>query len=990
MPQAIIPALVWLGTAIGSTFIVTYAAGIAAALILVGGMAYSAIKSKQARRDSRDQYNAAQVDRLASIRSAVAPRELVLGRVRKGGAVFYQASTGDYQKDMYLAIALAGHEIDAVESIYLNDVLVTLDGSGNVTDAPYSTSATYTGRVLAGGPYLPNLVVGSIQPSMTWGGGSDDGYWVPDGYETYQYAVSSSNVKITLHLGGAGQAADADLLAGFPAAWVAANTVEGCAYLVARLSYSETSFPSGIPNITAVIRGAKLYDSRSGQTVWSENPALMMRHVYQHAKFGKAAVTATEDARFIVAANACDTATTYTLDGVAQASRALYKGSLVLPFGAEPRSAFDDLAQAMGGSWAFAGGELYLKAGVYAAPVMSLGDADLAVIQRDGASETQKPISISVHRERAQKYNTVKTKIWDQARDYKQTDLTPLVGAALKARDGAELVQEVTMPAVGYAPQALHIAGVMMRDARDPLVVDLPFKLRAYPLELFDTVDLTLSRYGWASKQFMILGRVWTPDGSIQLTLKETTAAITQMDAGFSAQGFAANTNLPKPWLVEKVGALTASSGTAELQIQQDGTVISRLRISWPQSTDMAVTQNGQIEIQYRLSNSTGAWASLIVPGDETQVVTSEVADGAFYIIRARAKTTLAVSDWNVQIQHQVIGKTELPPVFDIFTVMAQPDGTRQYNFGYVAAAPVDWLGAEIRYVSGTTATPDWASMTRLQDSKTYYTSSPVELNAPLSGVYTFACKSLDTTGNESAYLVRSLTLPNRRLGDVFDEFYEHLEGWAGTLTGGHIQDGVLESNNTTTWATLPATWAAWTRWNWTPTSPFTYVSPVRDFGTIIVAQVNSTVLADGAVTQELATSNNGTTWSAWSSASAPISTRYLKLRLTVTATGGSPVPLVREWSYLLNALIKSEYINDVVISALTGSYRIGVGDVRIPLLGTYAVIKRTSIVIQDSSAGSWTFTRIDQALTYGPRYQFRLNGTLADPSFVDFFVEGY
>ena len=339
-----------------------------------------------------------------------------------------------------------------------------------------------------------------------------------------------------------------------------------------------------------------------------------------------------------------------------------------------------------------------------------------------------------------------------------------------------------------------------------------------------------------------------------------------------------------------------------------------------------------------------------------------------------------------------VAGLATPPSVFDFFTIMAQPDGTRQYNFGYnsIAAQPADWLGAQIRYVSGTVPAPDWDTMTPLQDKTTYFTSSPVELNAPLSGTYTFACKSSDTTWNDSAYLVRTVTLPDRRLGNVFDEFYEDIEGWLGTKTGCHVQDGVLEANDTTTWATLPATWAAWTRWNWTPTSPISYTSPVRDFGTVIAGQINATVDADGTVVQEMATSTDGTTWSAWGSAAAPFATRYLKLRLTVTATGPAPVPVIRAWGYQINAPMKSEYLNDVVISALAGAYRIGVGDIRIPLAGVYAVLKRTGIVIQDNSVGTWTYARIDQTLAYGPRWQFRLNGALADPAFVDFFIEGY
>ena len=884
---------------------------------------------------------------------------------------------------MYLCIALAGHEIDAIETIYLNDVAVTLDVDGDVIEAPWSTSTTTTASTTSiSGPFIDTPIPGSVVPEYEF---QEIFGYVATGNYSYQYTNATSNVRITKYLGAAGQTADPDLIAAFPSDWTSANVVQGVAYLVVKLTYSEASFPSGAPNVSAVIRGAKLYDPRTGLTVWSENPALMMRTVYANSKFGKATVSATEDARFVAAANACDTATVYTVAGVAQPSCALYRAAIVLPFGTAPKSAFDDLTQAMGGSWAFAGGELYIKPGVYTASILSLTEADLAVVSGD----TQSPIKISVHRERAQKFNSVKATIWDAAQDYKQVALTQLTGAALVTRDGATLVQEATFPAIGYAPQALHIAGVMMRDARDALTLEIPVKLRAYPLELFDTVDLTLTRYGWSAKTFMTVGRQWTSDGMILLTLKETAAAITQVDADFLAQGFATNSNLPKPWEIDALGAITVTSGTAELVTQADGTVTSRIRITWPQSTDQGVRDSGQIEVQYKLSNAT-AWESLAVPGNETTVATADVADGAYYLVRARAKKTLAVGDWGLQVQHQVIGKTEAPPAFDNFIVLSQPDGTRQYNFSYNSAAPADWLGAEIRYVSGTTATPDWDTMTVLQDTTTYYTNSPVELNSPLSGVYTFACKSVDTSGIKSAYQVVNITLPDRRLGNVFDEYYEGPEGWTGTLTGCHVQDGGLEANDSVTWATLAATWAGWTRWNTTPTSPITYVTPHRDFGTVIAGQVNPTVDADGTVLQELATSADGISWSAYGSATAAFSSRYIRLRLTVTATGPFPVPVVRSWSYQVNAPIRTEYLNDIVISALTGSYRIGTGDIRIPLSGVYTVIKRTNITIEDSTGGTWTSTRIDQSLSPAPRWQFRLNGTLTDPAFVDFFIEGY
>ena len=116
----------------------TIGAFVADYALLIGGLALSASQAKNAKRKARSQFNAAQVDRLMSVSTTTAPRELVMGRVRKGGSVFFLGSTGANKTTFAMAIALAAHEVDALEAVYLNDELVTLDGSGNVTTAPYS------------------------------------------------------------------------------------------------------------------------------------------------------------------------------------------------------------------------------------------------------------------------------------------------------------------------------------------------------------------------------------------------------------------------------------------------------------------------------------------------------------------------------------------------------------------------------------------------------------------------------------------------------------------------------------------------------------------------------------------------------------------------------------------------------------------------------------------------------------------------------------
>jgi hypothetical protein len=493
-------ALLGMGAGAIGAAVMFYAAEIATVAILAGGLAYSQSQKSKAERAARAAFNAAQVDRLVNVASSVAGRELVLGRVRKGGAIFFKGSVGADNSKFVMCMALAAHEIDAVETIYLNDVPVTLDGSGYVQEEPYkmakleNAQETFSGSsiVLAHVPEAASVVV-TRQPNTVF---SDPGAHVNEviahtlvgstvtigdalgGTVSYQYNAAVSKVKIRSYLGTHSQTADATLISLFPTLWTSAHRARGVAYLICEFDYDETAFPSGLPNVSATIRGAKLYDPRTATTAWSENPALMVRHVLTHPQFGKrASITAAEDARITAAANVCDTSAVYTV-AFWPTARALYTASIVLPFGASARDALDDLAQAMAGQWAYAAGEFYLRAGGYTASVLTLTDADLAVVQRDqDGSENQSPVNITTHRARDQMFNVVTATIWDAAQHYKQTTLTPLKGAALITRDGAELVQDVSMPAVSYAPQALHIAGIMLRDARDPLAVVLPFKL---------------------------------------------------------------------------------------------------------------------------------------------------------------------------------------------------------------------------------------------------------------------------------------------------------------------------------------------------------------------------------------------------------------------------------------------------------------------------------------------------------------------------------
>lgn len=786
MPQAIASGLAYvLGTNVTMGVVVA-----AYAITAVGTLALSSYQKRKSQRAARAQYDSAQVDRMANVPATVAPRELVLGNLRKGGHVFFRTSVGQFKELFIMCVALAAHEIDAVQQVYFNDQPVTINELGQVTTAPYGVAATLSAdQVLPGTvtalDHMPKDGKDSVKIERMFPGGIGvtevTGFTVDGNVVTiteemrpgliytahYQYAGFNSFANVRIHLGSPDQEADALLMSLLPGVWTSAHRARGVAYLVCQFIYNETAFPSGIPNVTALVRGAKMYDPRTGLHGFTENPALMMRHVLTQPQFGKNPDrTAAEEARIIAAANVCDQLVNYA--GSPDTVH-LFRAACVVPFGSPSHDILDDLAQAMGGVWAFANGEFFVRAGAWQAPVMALSEADLAVVQTasDG-SVTQNPIVITPHRARIDKFNVVVPRIWDQAVDFVETALTPLKASALVAVDGAELVQEVTMPAVFYSYQALHLAGIMIRDARDPMTVTLPVKLRAYVLELFDSITVTLARYGWVNKEFMILGRTLSPDGLVQLQLKETAAQIFQRDASFPAQGYASNSGLPKPWDIRPPVIASISSGEAQLIVQTDGTIVNSVRVTWPQVQDASIKSGGSVEVQFRVIPD-GDWRSVSVPGDATEARLTGVDDLVYILVRARTRNSIAVSDWGQQLLHQVIGKTEPPPNIENLTISGSV-----LSWTMPRRVP-DLAGFVFRFHYGNSL--DWGSAAPLHSG--LITESPYDLVTRPGGVVTIMGKAQDTSGNQSqitANIVMNLGDPP--IANVLEQWDFDALGW--------------------------------------------------------------------------------------------------------------------------------------------------------------------------------------------------------------------
>ena len=501
--------------------------------------------------------------------------QIIYGRMRVGGARIYDEATGTNNKYLHRIIAVAGHEIQSFDEIYINDEVVTLDGSGNVT-----SPAKYSGKV-----------------------------------------------RIKLHLGSPTQTADTFLVSE-SAHWTTQCTLNGIAYMYIRLQFDADAFPNGIPEITTVISGKKVYDPRTSTTAWSDNPALCLRD-YLISPYGIAEETANiDDALVIAAANICDQTNT-------DAGTTRYTCNGAFTTASTPYEMINAMLTSMDGSMWYAQGSWRMKPAYWTAPVLDLNEDDL----RSG-------ISVSTRHSRRNNFNTVKGTFRGEESNWQTTDYPQVTSLAyLEADNDQESVADVDLPFTDNSIEARRIALISLERNRQQLTVNASFGLKTLQVQVGDNIRLTNSRFGWSNKEFEVIS--WSfglTDGldlQTQMTLRETAESVyDEVDDGVVYERD--NTTLLSPFDVPTVGlSTTENGGKVETRIIREKlTNVITLAV-----TSGAADRIDYVEAEFKLSSSTN-WVTL----GTGQLGTFEAIDleDGDYDFRARAINTFGIKgDWN-------------------------------------------------------------------------------------------------------------------------------------------------------------------------------------------------------------------------------------------------------------------------------------------------------------------------------------------------------
>ncbi|QQP93570.1 DUF1983 domain-containing protein (plasmid) [Skermanella sp. TT6] len=610
------------GTVIaGTTF---YWGAMAASAALSAAMAGA---SMLLAPDATDFSSLAQ-DRTHTVRQAVAPRQVVYGQMRVGGPIVFINVHGDLGPDgkptgvnknkwLNLVIPLACHEVEEIGDIYLNDEKLDLGPDGIVNSGTY---------------YFKGDWGGNNPLSSTWERGM---------------------VRVRKYRGAPGQVADQGLInetAYLPEEdrWTADCVGNNTAYIVVTMEWQQSIFQSGIPNITAIVKGKKVFDPRDGVTRYSDNAALCIRdYLLTKSKDGGIGALADEllDTSWSAQANICDELVPLA-DGSSE-RRYVLNGTIELSAANSPKNTAEAMLTACGGNLAYAGGKWRLLVGAYRTPSVTLTDNDF-----------RGSVQIQTRTSRRDSFNAVKGIYTDPTNLFQPTDYPVVASDTFMAQDGGHRTfRELDLPFTTSASAAQRLAKMDLLKSRQPIVVSAQCKLTAFRLQVGDVVMVTRERQGWINKAFEVTEWRLAVDGEagigVDLTLRETSPeAYDWQTSEEQTVDPAPNSQLPDWRNVPEVTNLSVDSSNSQVIEGSDGGLISRALVTWTAPGDVFVDS---FEIQWKLAGDAN-W-TYSATSTSTSYSIDNLPVGLVIDVRVRARNSLGVyGNFVTILGHQIAG----------------------------------------------------------------------------------------------------------------------------------------------------------------------------------------------------------------------------------------------------------------------------------------------------------------------------------------------
>jgi hypothetical protein len=660
----------------------------------------------------------------------IAPRQIVYGQTKVGGTIVYAKSNGTDNAYLNIIVAIAGHEIQSIEKIFINKKEVT------ATSATEDSTTVFT---------VTNTDFVNTENSNAF--------------------ASGRLIKYAFGLG-----ADNQEMNGFTIAntdFTADHDLKGIAYVHFKMTYDQSKLTS-LPEINFEIKGKKVYDPRSSSTAWTTNPALIVRDILTDTRFGLKAISSNDTlneindntsalGNFVAAANACEVQVAdssgsnhnkYTANGFFNASTSASES-------------IQGVLSSCAGKVTFTNGQFNVFVGVTQTPSLTITDDDLI-----------KEITITNATSLGKLQNQIKPIFVDASNKFVATD-SPIRNTGKDSGGNAvnylnidtptgestsnyKKEMEVQMPFVTNDSQAQRLGQLSLNYQRRTKIIEVATHLKFLELVPGNWVYVTNSRLDFSAKVFEVLSvntEAQSGDNPFlfcSLVLKEIDNSVFAFNTG--SDYLSATTGTISDDGVVTISAPTlASDGLAQGNTNDNGTIKSHVDVTWTNATSSSIYQT---EIQWRVGGTFGTpTSSAIVEADQTTFRIENAVRGAQYYVRVRHKTISALSSSFSTVRNITIaGDTTAPSV----------PSSLSASTGLPQAIKVQWTNPSDTDLRSVKVYRKTANSNPTDDTTVVATISgePSKISTIYNGIddglsygttYYFWVRAVDFSGNESA-----------------------------------------------------------------------------------------------------------------------------------------------------------------------------------------------------------------------------------------------
>lgn len=558
-----------------------------------------------------------------------------VGRVKVGGnVVFHRAKAGESWR-----VIVHGHGgADGVESWYLNNVPVTLDGDGWVTDAQYSHKG-------------------------------------------------QKRLRLQHRLGAVPSSAYDALTAVWPE-WTADHRLDGQVTSLVRAispppSVFRSMFPAGEPEVQALLRGQAFPDPRlAGALAFTENAALIIAGYIGHAD-GLAQPDAVDADDLLAEANLADLQVPLAAGGTEAAWRLAGSWALTEP----PQDVLRRMLDAVAGRMKIRpNGKIGLRLGNYRAPAVTLRFADLADAEQ----------RIGFGPDRLDRYNVAPARYVDAGLGYIEVDAEAWRDEAAIAADGEELVGPGISALMAPSHRQVRLVQkITTARANARRTAHLLCKPTALAAAFEDEVTLDMPEMGLTGV-FEVRGHAVSLSGGL---LAGVTLDLRQVDPAAFSQTLAEQGSVQAlPPADEPSGVPVPDdvvAAGAGVQVSAN-TFVAGIAVAWSAPPSDALMP--EVRWRVRVGGVPGdEWFAHVVGEDAANtVISGPLTDLAYYDVEVRFRTPGGVQGAAVVVENvQAIAATT-PPAAPAALSVSDLTGGRAAIL-VTAAASADLWKTEIR-----------------------------------------------------------------------------------------------------------------------------------------------------------------------------------------------------------------------------------------------------------------------------------------------------